>query len=153
MVLGVPQIDDAVTKLQEAHIRLALVHHPPETDWYLQPDLLYQRRSFPNFDFVLRGHEHDPNVQASFFAGREYCHISAGALYATESYDKAFNVVRLDLETGAGLVYYWRLASTTFQWVKHVEIYRDGKHFFQVPEKLTARLNKEVTTGVTDSVG
>ncbi len=153
LVLGVPQIDDAVEGLQEAQIRLALVHHPPETDWYILDDMRYQRKTFPYFDFVLRGHEHDPHVQASFFAGREYCHISAGALYAAEHYEKAFNVVRLDLETGAGLVFCWRLSSRTFQWLKDVEIYREGKHFFQVPEKLTARLNKVVTTRATDSVG
>lgn len=144
VVLGVPQIDEAVKQLQDAHLRVALVHHPPETDWYVLDDMRYQREAFPNFDFVLRGHEHDPRVQLSFFAGREYCHISAGALYSTDAYQKSFNVVQLDLETQSAWVFFWKLTSGTLKWVKDVELYHNGYQFFQLPEKLASRLTEAV---------
>lgn len=142
VVLGVPQIDEAVSGLRGAQLRLALVHHPPETDWYVLEDMRYQREMFPHFDFVLRGHEHDPRVQHSFFAGREYCQISAGALYTTDEFQKSFNVVQLDFETRSAWVFFWKLAPGTFKWVKDVELFHHGFHLFELPEKLASRLSE-----------
>src|SRR5262249_31301356 len=140
LVIGVPQIDASVNQVEDSQLRVALVHHPPETDWYVLDDMRYQRQTFPNFDFVLRGHEHDPHVQLSFFAGREYCQVSAGALYSTDDFQKSFNVVQLDLETRTAWVFFWKLASGTLKWVKDVELYRNGFQFFQMPKKLVDRL-------------
>jgi calcineurin-like phosphoesterase family protein len=150
LVLGVPQINDAVKQLEEAHLRLALVHHPPETDWYVLHDVVYQRKTFSSFDFLLHGHEHDPH-QLSFFAGREYCQISAGALYSTDVYQKSFNVVQLDLETGSARVFFWKLGTGMLKWVKDVELYRNGYQFFQMPEKFAARLTEVISSGATAS--
>ena len=141
LVLGVPQIDASTKELSDAGVRIALMHHPSESDWFVIDDLVYQRNNITFYDFVLRGHEHDPHARAlAFHQGREYCQISSGALYSHDKFQNSFNAVQIDLDTGSAWVFFWRLSERTLEWVKDVELYSNGFHAFELPDALMERI-------------
>jgi predicted MPP superfamily phosphohydrolase len=143
LLLGPSQLDLAAKELSNAHIKILIVHHPVESDWFYHDDIMYQRNKLGqnNFDFIVRGHEHDPVVQVSgFYQGEKYCHIGAGALYTADRYPIGFNAVRLNLDFGTGRIFFWRFSTRTFNWFKDLEVYRTGSHQFDMPNALANRL-------------
>jgi predicted MPP superfamily phosphohydrolase len=140
MILGAPQIDTAIADLKSVDIRILCVHHPIESDWFHPSDVQYQRTTLPSFDFILRGHEHDPHPKFSKpLNGGETCLVSAGAIYTTDAYPNCFNVVQLNLDNGTGLIYFWRLSTDIYKWVPYVEL-GGGVMQFPLPSPLLKRL-------------
>ena len=105
LLLGEPQVFQSIDFLKSAQIKFALLHHPPESMWFKDFDRRMQRAFLPKFDFILRGHEHEPTTHATtnILTDDEYIHFASGALYdATEmrgktGYPISFNAVRLNL--------------------------------------------------------
>jgi hypothetical protein len=123
------------------------MHHPPDSDWFMTSDMLYQRTNLQSFDFVLRGHEHDPHSEMKSFTGSQQCfRISAGALYSSD-YTKSFNAVQIDLDTGVGAVFFWRLAENSYKWIKDLEVISDEDDgVFFLPKKLRSRLRRRASS-------
>jgi predicted MPP superfamily phosphohydrolase len=150
LVLGVPQIDWALTDISDSDLKLLLIHHPPESDWFQTSDKLYQRQQLRKFDFVLRGHEHDPHTGLRALHGHgEYAHISAGALYSHGSHQNSFNVVHVDFDQGVAFVFFWRLSNRTLRWMKDTEVYPLGHKVVWLSEGLAEKLRQG--SGLRDS--
>ncbi|MBI4852287.1 MAG: metallophosphoesterase [Acidobacteria bacterium] len=147
-------------KLQDAHISIALIHHPinwfrPEEDNRLLLNKLERK-----FNFLLHGHEHQGWVNET----KENHHVRIGAYASYESSDKeaGYNYVRLNLDTGEGEVWlrtYDRLGGEwipreigghthygvwhlNLDWIKQIDYNRDG--FSQMdsqPSQIPSHLN------------
>jgi hypothetical protein len=147
LILGEPQVDLSIKHLESSQIKFALLHHPPESMWFRDHDRRMQAAFLPKFDFVLRGHEHEPIMRAdtNILTDEQYVHIASGALYdATElkgrtGYPIGFNVVRLNLDTGKGIIFYWRYVPNQYKWARDI-IADDGMKVFDIPEKVTRRI-------------
>ena len=141
LILGVPQIDQALQDLADSDLRLLLLHHPIESEWFVREDQLYQRRQLGNFDFVLRGHEHDPHaVSLSQLHAAPSYRFAAGTLYTHEQFPKSVNAVRLNLDHGSARLFYWRLSPAKYEWVRDVDFHREGSVQFPLSERSKARI-------------
>jgi hypothetical protein len=131
LILGIQQLETAKNDLSRADMRVLLVHHPPETDWFRVFDMLRQRDIVDRFDFVLHGHEHERHT--TFRLGRQHVRISGGSLYHTDHFPIGFNAVRIDLETGRASVFFWRYEETLQKWVRDYESLENGFYELELP--------------------
>jgi predicted MPP superfamily phosphohydrolase len=146
LVLGVPQFDTAVRDLEDADLKILLMHHPPNSDWFIAPDMLYQRDNLKSFDFILRGHEHDPHSEMTPFKGKQqYMQISAGALYSSD-FAKSFNAIEVDFDTGVGRVFFWRLSENLYRWIKDLEVVSDEDEVFFLSKSLRSRVRRRASS-------
>lgn len=149
LLLGEPQVITAAKNLETAQIRLALLHHPPGSMWFRDFDRKMHGAFFPKFDFVLRGHEHEivADAKTDLNSGDEYVRIASGALYDPSEYEGksgypiCFNVVRLNLDTGKGILFYWRYFTDYYKWARDV-VADDGFKLFDIPEKMLERVRQ-----------
>ena len=150
LLLGEPQVFKSAELLNSSQIKFALLHHPPESMWFKDFDRRMQRAFLPKFDFILRGHEHEPTTQATtnIMTDDEYIHFASGALYdATEmrgktGYPISFNAVRLNLDSGKGIIFYWRYFSDIYKWTRDI-IVDDGFKVFDIPDRVLRRLEAQ----------
>lgn len=141
LILGICQIDRCVSSLHDADLRILLLHHPVESDWFIYDDIQYQRAKLGSFDFILRGHEHDPHGSSlSQLHSEPNYRFSAGALYTHEKYPKSFNTVRVNLDHRSARIFYWRLSRGKMEWVRDLDFHRDGSIQFPLTESMSARI-------------
>jgi 3',5'-cyclic AMP phosphodiesterase CpdA len=120
LALGLPQIKTALEDIgqQETDATVALVHHPPDSEWYSYFDRFLHRAELSNFDFVLRGHEHvDDNVQIGYLDKGDSMVMGAGALYDGGGYPKTFKAFRFNLDSSLFQVYFWRYSNEKRSWL------------------------------------
>lgn len=142
LILGVPQIDQALQDLAESDLRLLLLHHPIESEWFAREDQLYQRQHLGKFDFVLRGHEHDPHaVSLSQLHAAPTYRFAAGALYTHEEFPKSVNAVRINLDHGSARLFYWRLSPAKYEWVRDVDFHREGSVQFPLTDRTKSKIS------------
>jgi predicted MPP superfamily phosphohydrolase len=144
LLLSEPQVDQVFGFLEDVQLKIALVHHPPFSEWFTSFDAQMQKVELLKFDFILRGHEHREQLMRleSHFpvADESVFHIASGALYAHEDYPNNFNAVQIDLDTGKVTNYWWEYDRWRRVWRKHT--YRDanGQITFPLPVEVRQRL-------------
>ena len=149
LLLGGPQIQKASSALESSHVRFALLHHPPASTWFRSFDRKMHNVFLPHFDFVLRGHEHETVAVATtdMSSDSDYVHIASGALYDASEYQGktgypiSFNAVRLNLDSGKGIIFFWRYFTELYKWKRDV-IADDGLKIFNIPAKLLERMKR-----------
>ena len=86
LLLSEPQVNQVFEYIKDADLKIALVHHPPFSEWFTSFDSQMQTVELLKFDFILRGHDHwEQFVQLdSYLPGnnRKAFHIASGALYS-----------------------------------------------------------------------
>ncbi|MCB7129807.1 MAG: hypothetical protein J3T61_09750, partial [Candidatus Brocadiales bacterium] len=97
----------------------------------------------PKFDFILRGHEHSVkalglNDLAS--SNQKYYMMSAGALYKHPKHPNSFNVTRLNLDRGEGVIFVWRYFRRSRKWDKDVDFASEGFKQFELHEELQKQI-------------
>jgi predicted MPP superfamily phosphohydrolase len=135
LLLGEPQVREALKQTKSADIRIALMHHPFEwlTDFDrsdCKPILLRE------CNFVLFGHLHDLDLMQLKGPGVEAMIIGAGACYETRTHPNSYNLVRLDLATGKGTIYFRAYSNRGVGfWAPDVLRYPEtpGKYVFDLP--------------------
>lgn len=141
LFLGVPQIDAGLGDMDDSDVRIAILHHPPDSDWFDRSDALYQRNKISGFDFILRGHEHDPHgISMSQLGTATSFRFAAGALYTHEHYPKSVSAMRVNFDGGSARLFYWRLSSGKIEWVPDVDFHRDGSVQFPLSDRLKLRI-------------
>lgn len=143
LIVGEQQLRMARQSVDDCDIRIALIHHPPESEWFRDFDRHVHRSLLSEFDFVLRGHEHFPSAIGVRDLGteNESIFIPAGALHNSESnYPNSFNVVSLNLDSGTGLAFFWRHYEQNLKWRMDVGLFENGRALFNVPTRLVARI-------------
>lgn len=94
------QIEQLLTKIGKARLKIALVHHP--SNWLVGvEDPHFHRQIAIDFDFCLHGHEHQDWVEQI----DSHIRIAAGASYEHSQSTNGYNFVRVNLEDGTGEVW------------------------------------------------
>lgn len=109
LILGEHQMATATSAIEDCDLRIALVHHPPASDWFTDFDSEMQIPYWRKFDFVLRGHMHRADVfEITHSHDGRTIHVAAGATSTGDrDYPKNFNAVRIDLDNGTGEFFLW----------------------------------------------
>jgi predicted MPP superfamily phosphohydrolase len=131
LVVGEPQIHDALNQIADAAIRIAVIHHP--FDWLAEFDREYiEDRLTRECHFVLHGHQHRPRVNIVDGTGGECVIIPAGASYdrrvaGNPRYTNGYNWVHLDIPGREGAVYLRKWSDPQNEWVADLDTYKDSK--------------------------
>jgi ADP-ribose pyrophosphatase YjhB (NUDIX family)/predicted MPP superfamily phosphohydrolase len=108
------QIRTLVPSLMETDLRIGLIHHPC-SGWIREEESGDLSRMIAGaFDFFLHGHEHRIHVTAT---ADGYHQVSAGACYQSSRQENAYNIVRVNLETGRGKIFLRRFEPDGGGWV------------------------------------
>lgn len=126
LVLGEPQIHDAIRRLRRTDLRIVLVHHPFESQARFDR-IPIERRLREAADFILRGHEHMPGFDATRGPIGSCIVIPGGASYDRRTPDRdryfnAYNLVTLDLETRAGTIFFRRWSDSGCRWTADTDL-------------------------------
>ncbi|AEJ02124.1 metallophosphoesterase [Nitrosomonas sp. Is79A3] len=100
------QLNAAKTALNNATLRIALMHHPIDNLNQTERTTLTKRLA-SDFHFFLHGHAHNTWVEPSTCVT-----VAAGAIGAAQAQEFGMNLVRLDLTTGKSEVHLHRYDKT-----------------------------------------
>ena len=150
LLLGEPQMKKALKELEDADLKIAILHHPPASDWFKSFDRSRQHLYLSGFDFVLRGHEHEELFERYTYLNTSETSIkvSSAALYFHDEYPNGFNAVKIYLKQGVVRIYLWTYVEKYQGWRKHLgpKLARDTGYIeFPLPEHLRERLKKALT--------
>jgi formylglycine-generating enzyme required for sulfatase activity/predicted phosphodiesterase len=142
LTVGEPQIHDALAAIQNADVRLAVLHHP--FAWLAEFDRnRIEEQLKRECQFILHGHEHQPKFNLSQELSGECGIIPAGACYERRTatnprYTNAYNFVHLDFETGQGVIFLRRWSDRRNEWIEDTDSHKDGRFRFRLPKELSA---------------
>jgi predicted phosphodiesterase len=137
LMLGEPQVYDGLGQIEDADIRIVVMHHP--LSWFRENDRIRaEERISRGCHFLLHGHEHLPRVNVLESTGGDMITIPAGASYERRMapdprYTNAYNFVALDLNTGEGTVFLRRWNDRKGEWVADSDLWPDGRFRFVIP--------------------
>ena len=131
VIVGEPQIFDALEKISKAYLKIAVLHH--SFDWLNEFDR--NRIEDPlkqDCDFILHGHQHKQKVEIISGTSGDCVIIPAGASYdrrvaENPRYANSYNFVHLDLDTGKGVVFLRRWSDDGNRWLEDIASCKDGK--------------------------
>jgi predicted phosphodiesterase len=140
-LVGEPQIHAPLGQIADADLRIAVMHHP--FDWLATFDRNHvEARLMQACHFILRGHEHKPQVQVISGTVGDCVVIPAGASYKRRTaedqrYTNAYNFVHLDFDAGQGMVYLRRWSDPRNAWIEDTDAYPNGQFpIKQLPKRL-----------------
>jgi 3',5'-cyclic AMP phosphodiesterase CpdA len=141
LLLGRPQLRTAVEAMKDCDLRIALLHHPALEAWFKDFDKQAQASLLPEFDYVLRGHEH---VFIDSVIGRWNLpltmQLSAGALYQVDPWPKVFSAMVVELKTGMQTVYKWKYDTDDEKWHAILDVGQDQPgNRGMMPQRLAER--------------
>ncbi len=133
LVLGERQVRAALDAVEDADLRLAVMHHP--FDWLRDFDRSdVEPLLCGKCDFVLHGHLHQIGLLQAQTPDTNAMIIGAGTCYEKRDHSNSYNFVQLNLGTGHGKVYLRMYSDKRGGfWTKDVFNYRnlsDGVHSF-----------------------
>jgi hypothetical protein len=134
VIVGEPQIYNALEEISATDLRVAVLHHP--FDWLREFDR--NRIEDPlrqDCDFILRGHQHKPKVEITSGTSGNCVIIPAGASYnrrmaKNPCYANSYNFVHLDFDAGNGVVFLRRWSDDGNKWLEDIASCKDGKYKF-----------------------
>ncbi len=136
LTIGEHQIHEPLKRVQNADIRVAVIHHPFE--WLSNADKRrVPRRLLTQCHFILTGHTHWPD--AALERRTDGCIlIQAGACYCRRipegrEHFNSYNYVHVDHHTGEGHVFFRRWSDRTTTWVADSEVAEGGNWDFRLP--------------------
>lgn len=155
LMLGEPQVYDALAKSDNAEIRIAVLHHP--FDWLVEFEQHgLEERLGRECHFILRGHQHLPQVNVVHGTSGDCVIIPAGASYSRDAlsgprYANAYNFVHLDFERRQGIVYLRRWSDRGQSWIEDIDSYKGGQFSFNLPKELGKEENKTIKQSLSES--
>ncbi|MFI2842325.1 metallophosphoesterase family protein [Mycolicibacterium sp. PDY-3] len=142
--LGGEQIRSAKAEIANSLVRVALFHHPPESEWFRDSDRALQREELNFFDFVLRGHQHEPKASQSVrVAGNDdYIELAPAALRTRPKNFQGFMSVQLDFTQKLMRIRSWTVTNRARRWVPDQEFGDGGIETYKIPETLLNRIDR-----------
>lgn len=115
LAYGLPQVEAAVSKsAEEPHLTIALSHHP--FTCFDPADRVCRNILMQHADLILTGHLHEPGNMFVRDAAGQAVLIGAGASFETRESHNSFNVVEIDLATGAGEAQFFKYLPDHHMW-------------------------------------
>jgi predicted phosphodiesterase len=149
LVVGEPQLEDGLDRIEEADVCIAVLHHPFE--WLMHNERSRTEEQLgEKFHFILCGHEHFPKVNKIEGTSGDCFIIPAGAGFDRRipedpSYTNAYNFVHLNFDNGQFTVYLRRWNNRNRVWDKDTSKYPNGQVSFILPKLLGHPMPKEET--------
>ncbi|WP_341529358.1 SIR2 family protein [Nostoc sp. UHCC 0302] len=137
LIVGEPQLYDALHKIASDEVRIAVLHHPLELLAEFERDLITQRlQDNDGCHFLLCGHQHQAKAYQVTGTTGNCVIIPAGSSYSNRGYHNGYNFVHLDFETNKGIVYLRLWDDNGNYWCKHTaKSHEDGYITFELPKK------------------
>ena len=132
LAIGEPQLKDAIDRTSESTLRIAVVHHPFE--WLAPFDRhRAEHQIAQHFHFLLRGHEHRPQVLTVAGTTGAIALVPAGASYDrripdSPVYNNAYNFVCIDVDRGVGNVFVRRWSEARTAWIEDTDTAALGRY-------------------------
>ncbi len=104
LVIGDMQVQNAIAKVGNADICLALMHHPFNWLQKFDEDDVEPILS-KGCQFILHGHLHEQSISQVSGPGRFSTIIGAGACFEKRTSYNSYNFVQLDLDSGKGKIH------------------------------------------------
>jgi predicted phosphodiesterase len=141
LILGEPQVEQVLNtpEFQKADVKIAVLHHP---FWWMssvEHRTRTERRLARECHFILRGHEHDPEVSVPMGTSGNYAVISAGAAYDRRDLPNGYNFVYLDFEQRQSTVYLRRYEDARLEFTRDTSVTGEdtpGYSTFTLPGEL-----------------
>lgn len=134
IVIGEPQIHDALGEIADADLRIIVQHHAFE--WLAEFDRdMVEARLKDAADVILWGHEHRPKARFEDGTEGKCLIIPGGAAFGERTatnprYANAYNLTTLNAETGAGEVFIRTWDDDSTSWVAKA---KGGRFPFTLP--------------------
>jgi tetratricopeptide (TPR) repeat protein/3',5'-cyclic AMP phosphodiesterase CpdA len=133
LLVGEPQIQSSLEKIEGADLKIAVLHHPfdwlDEFDYHSIKRLLRQK-----FNFILHGHAHKPGASAILGNLGYYITIPAGACHdrspSNSAYTYSYNYVHLDFDNAKGTVFLRRWSDPRVIWIEDTDSAAGGRFEF-----------------------
>ncbi|MBU7582193.1 MAG: SIR2 family protein [Nostoc sp. TH1S01] len=137
LIVGEPQLYDALHKIASDEVRIAVLHHPLELLTEFERDLITKRLQYNDgCHFLLCGHQHKAKAYQVTGTTGNCVIIPAGSSYSNRDYHNGYNFVHLDFVTSKGIVYLRRWDYDDNYWCKHTAMsHEDGYITFEIPQK------------------
>jgi len=138
LIVGEPQLYDALAHIVSCDVRIAVMHHPLELLAEFERNLITQRlQDNDGCHFLLCGHQHKAKAYQVTGTTGNCVIIPAGSSYSNRDYHNGYNFVHLNLEeTNKGTVYLRRWDYDDNYWYKHIgKSHENGYITFELPQK------------------
>jgi tetratricopeptide (TPR) repeat protein len=120
IVLGEKQIREALAKVEEPNVTMALTHHPLELLCEVDRPRA-ERLLRTHCDFILHGHLHTPGFRIEATPDSQTITIPAGASYHGRQRTNSYNYVRFDSTARAGDIWFRRYSDRLMEWIADAE--------------------------------
>ena len=153
LLIGEAQAREALTEAADAHVRIALVHHPVADLRDFDREVFEQLLISAGVHFVLRGHLHRNDTTKIESPDGSVFQLAAGATYVDGSYPKRFLNTQVDPLNGKAHVQYWRLGDSGDFWAPDTMTYahaENGVWTVPLPESLNFGNEENVQTPATE---
>jgi 8-oxo-dGTP diphosphatase len=154
MLVGEPQIHDAIDAARDSDVCIAVCHHP--SNWLTERECIsVQERLSKDCDFVLVGHQHYPQVRIEFSTIGDLIVMPAGASYDRIPqkglrYPNTYSLNYLDLESGQGAIHIRRWSDRQNEWIPDTESIQNGCFEYTLPKLAPLDLQVSVAIVVRD---
>jgi predicted MPP superfamily phosphohydrolase len=155
LLIGEPQVYEALEKASSAYIKIAIFHHPFE--WMAQFDRnRVESRLMNECDLILCGHQHDPDVKLLIGPLRNCAIIPAGSCYNRREpegarYINAYNFAHFNFDTRATTVFLRRWSEKRQEWIMDTDSSNTGKYQFSIPLSLESPLISDRTNAIPNN--
>jgi UDP-2,3-diacylglucosamine pyrophosphatase LpxH len=127
LLIGKPQVTQAIGESGDADVRIALLHH--SFDYLRDFDRLYVERTLRRTcDFILHGHLHDVQVRIESTIEGLITTVPAGACYMGSEYANSYNLAVFDPKSHCGIVHLRRYSPQLQQWTKDIDSTGDNRN-------------------------
>ncbi|HEY9798718.1 MAG TPA: SIR2 family protein [Leptolyngbyaceae cyanobacterium] len=136
LIVGEPQLYDALNRITSCDVRIAVLHHPLELLAEFERGLITQRlQNNYGCHFLLCGHQHKAQAYQVTGTTGNCVIIPAGSSYSNRDYHNGYNFVHLDFATSKGIVYLRCWSHIRNEWITETELADNGQQSFSLPEK------------------
>jgi predicted MPP superfamily phosphohydrolase len=147
LMIGEHITREALDAIDEAEIRLVVVHHP--LTWLAEFDGVANRTLFETRGvFVLTGHEHTADPATEMTTRGAALYSRAGCLYAGHAYSNSYTILDLDISQHTVQVTVRRWFPTAGEFAIATELHRNGT--FPLPWPTRANALPSHRTSFTD---
>lgn len=133
MILGACQVEQAIHALENAKVKVCLLHHP--LDWLTEWDKYDIEKLLCNFDFILNGHIHTLDTKSIIAYHGQSIVSTSGRFYPSEDYYNGYSIIAIDPDTYNGGVFLRQYYPARNCFDKCLNLYSEGTFPFSLSQK------------------
>ena len=141
------QILRAVNDVKDCDLKILVMHHP--LNWINEDEQIKISNIIrENFDIVVHGHEHRPDMSRLSGGAGEILIVPAGATYnrrvpSDPRYTNSYNYCSMSLDDFSGEIYHRIWFEEKTKWSSDQRYWSDGKSSFLIPKNFKKNLRSK----------